>query len=152
LKKFIAISLALLILGLFSAVLAQQATSNLEGTVKDDQGNTLPGVEVTAKDSRTGITRATVSGRQGRFRMSALAPSAYDVTFKLAGFKTKTMTGVELSVNETQVLNATMAPATVEEQVTVIAETPIIESTKAEISTVVTTKEVDSLPDRKSVV
>jgi hypothetical protein len=146
LKKFIAISLALLILGLFSAVLAQQATSNLEGTVKDDQGNTLPGVEVTAKDSRTGITRATVSGRQGRFRMSALAPSAYDVTFKLAGFKTKTMTGVELSVNETQVLNATMAPATVEEQVTVIAETPIIESTKAEISTVVTTKEVDSLP------
>ena len=145
-KKTSAICLALLMLGVFSAVRAQQAASNLEGTVKDEQGNALPGVEIVAKDTRTGITRASVSGPLGRFRVTALAPSLYDVTFKLAGFKTKTMTGLELFVNETKVLNATMDPAAVEEHVTVVAESPIIESTKSEVSTVVTTREVDSLP------
>ena len=145
-KKFTALCVALLMIGLFSVVRAQQATSNLEGAVKDDQGNALPGVEVVAKDTRTGITRAAVTGPQGRYRMSALAPSVYDVTFKLAGFKTKTITGLELLINETQVLNAAMDPAAVEEQITVVAESPIIESTKAELSTVVTTKEVESLP------
>jgi hypothetical protein len=145
-KKFTALCIALLMIGLFSVVRAQQASSNLEGVVKDDQGNPLPGVEVVAKDTRAGITRAAATGPQGRYRMSALAPSVYDVTFKIGGFKTKTVTGLELLVNETQVLNAAMEPATVEEQVTVVAETPIIESTKAEVSTTVTAREVESLP------
>lgn len=145
-KKLSIVLLALLMAGVFSLALAQQAASNLEGTVKDEQGNVLPGVEVTAKDPATGMTRAAVTGPLGRFRITAITPAVYDVTFKLNGFKTKTMTGLELLINETKVLNATMEPAAVEEEVTVVAETPIIESTKSEISTVVTTKEVESLP------
>ncbi|HUU38188.1 MAG TPA: TonB-dependent receptor [Candidatus Desulfaltia sp.] len=145
-RKIIAVCLVFLVVGVFTAARAQQATANLEGTIKDDQGNALPGVEVVAKDTRTGITRTGVAGPLGRYRLSALAPSLYEVTFKLAGFKTRIVTGLDLFVNETKVLNATMEQAAVEEEVTVIAEVPLIEATKAEVSTVVTTKEVDSLP------
>jgi len=146
LRKITSICLALLVMGVFTMARAQQANANLEGTVKDQQGNVLPGVDIVAKDTRTGITRAVVAGPLGRFRISALAPSIYDVTLKLSGFKTKTVTGLELFVNETKVLNANMEEAAVEEEITVTAEVPLIEATKAEVSTVVTTKEVDSLP------
>ena len=145
-KKFCAICLALLVVGVFTVARAQQASANLEGIVKDGQGNALPGVEVAAKDTKTGITRTAVAGPLGRYRISALAPSLYNITFKLSGFKTKIVTGLELFVNETKVLNADMEQATVEEEVTVVAELPLIEATKAEVSTVVTTREVDSLP------
>jgi len=146
LRKATAILLALLVVGVFTAARAQQATANLEGTIKDDQGNALPGVDVTAKDARSGVTRVSVSGPTGRYRLSALSPSIYDITFKLAGFKTKIMTGFELLVNETKALNVTMEQAAVEEEVTVVAQTPLIEATKSEISTIVTDKEVESLP------
>jgi Carboxypeptidase regulatory-like domain/TonB dependent receptor-like, beta-barrel len=146
LRKATAILLALLVVGIFTAARAQQATANLEGTIKDDQGTALPGVEVAAKDTRTGIQRTTIAGPLGRYRISALAPSLYEITFKLSGFKTKIVTGLELLVNETRVLNATMEQAAVEEEVTVTAEVPLIEATKAEVSTVVTDREVASLP------
>lgn len=145
-KKFCAVCLALLVFGAFTIALAQQASSNLEGTVKDEQGNVLPGSEVIAKDTRTGISRSGLAGAFGRFRISALAPSVYDVTFKLTGFKTRIVTGLELFVNETKVLNTVMEQATVEEEVIVVAEAPLVESTKAEIATVVTPREVQSLP------
>jgi outer membrane receptor protein involved in Fe transport len=146
LKKFCAICLALLVVGVFTIARAQQATANLEGTVKDEQGNVLPGSEVIAKDMRAGISRAAVAGQNGRYRISALAPSVYDVTFKLSGFKTKLVTALELFVNETKVLNTAMEQATVEEEITVVAEAALVESTKAEIATVVTPREVQSLP------
>jgi len=145
-RKFFAVCLALLVVGVFTAARAQQATANLEGTIKDDQGNALPGVEILAKDVRTGITRTGISGAPGRYRISALSPSVYEVTFKLAGFKTKIVTGLEVLVNETRVFNIVMEAAAVEEQVTVTAEVPLIESTKAEVATIVTDKEVESLP------
>lgn len=145
-RKIIAFCLALLVAGVFTAARAQQANANLEGVVKDGQGNALPGVEVTAKDTRTGIIRTAVAGALGRYRISALAPSVYEVTFKLSGFQTKIVTGLELFVNETKVLNADLEQAAVAEEVVVVAELPLIEATKAEVSTVVTTKEVSSLP------
>jgi len=145
-KKAIIFVMAILMMGAFSLVKAQQSSANLEGTVKDNQGSTLPGVEITARDTRTGISRATMTDQVGRFRMTALPPSFYEVTARIAGFTTKKMTGLELFVNETKVLNVVLDQATVEEEVTVQAEAPLIESTKAEVSTVVTTNEVDSLP------
>ena len=145
-KRITVIVVAILLIGAATAARAQQASSNLEGAVKDAQGDPLPGVEVTTRDTRTGITRSAVAGELGRYRFSALPPSVYDVTFKLAGFKTKTLTGLELLVNETKTLNAAMEQAAIEEEVTVTAEVPLVESTKAEVSTVVTAREVDSLP------
>ncbi|MDD8016151.1 MAG: carboxypeptidase-like regulatory domain-containing protein, partial [Acidobacteriota bacterium] len=71
-KKIIAFCLALLVVGVFTTARAQQANANLEGVVKDGQGNALPGVEVTAKDTRTGIIRTAVAGALGRYRISAL--------------------------------------------------------------------------------
>lgn len=138
--------MAILMMGAFSLVKAQQSSANLEGSIKDNQGSTLPGVEITARDTRTGISRATITDQVGRFRMTALPPSSYEVTARIAGFTAKKMTGLDLFVNETKVLNVVLDQATVEEEVTVQAEAPLIESTKAEVSTVVTTKEVDSLP------
>jgi hypothetical protein len=145
-RKAIIVIMVIAFSGAFSAVRGQQANANLEGTIRDAQGGPLPGVEIAARDTGTGITRSTVSDQMGRYRFTALAPSVYDITAKLAGFKLKKMVGLELLVNETKIFNVSMDQATVEEEVTVMAEAPLIESTKAEVSTVVTAKEVDSLP------
>ena len=42
-----------------------QSTAQITGTVKDASGAVLPGVEVTATQTETGIARSTVSNETG---------------------------------------------------------------------------------------
>ena len=59
-------------------------TSTVEGTVRDETGGALPGVSV---ELRGGAAPAlTVTDGQGRYRIDAVAPGRYQVTFTLINF------------------------------------------------------------------
>ena len=57
-----------------SLLLGQVSTGTILGTVQDQSDAVLPGVEVTATNTETGITRRTVSGSRGEYRIPALPP------------------------------------------------------------------------------
>lgn len=65
------------------------ADARVDGVVRDSTGGTLPGVTVTVSNS-SGVSRTAVSGGDGSFSVTGLAPGAYTVTVQLRGFGTTT--------------------------------------------------------------
>src|ERR1041384_5610053 len=62
----------------------------LSGTVSDISGALIPGVEVTATNTGTGITSTAVTNESGTYRFPSLQPGPYEVKATLAGFQVQT--------------------------------------------------------------
>lgn len=71
---------------------AQQITSSIQGTVKDDAGTPLGGVTVVVTDTRTGASRTTVTGSDGRFSAPNLVVGGpYSVSASADGYEGQTL-------------------------------------------------------------
>lgn len=99
----------------------------ITGKVTDDQGNPLPGVTVEATSPKLVGKAATVTDGTGTFRLLALPSGTYELVFSLPGFKTLVRKDIILQLSQTIVVNVTMEPAAIEEQVTVVGQSPLID-------------------------
>src|SRR5437016_14272181 len=98
-----------------------QATAQISGTVKDQSGAVLPGVEVTATQTDTGISRATVTNETGSYVLPNLVTGPYRLEAGLPGFRSFVQTGIVLQVNASAVINPVLAVGQVTGQVEVQA-------------------------------
>src|SRR6202049_458222 len=64
--------------------------ATLSGTVSDVSGALIPGVEVTATNSGTGVVATALTNESGTYRFPSLQPGPYVVKASLAGFQTQT--------------------------------------------------------------
>src|SRR5262245_12119542 len=80
-----------------------QATAQISGTVRDQTGAVLPGVEVTATQTDTGIARTAVTNETGSYILPNLAVGPYRFEAVLPGFRTFVQTGIVLQVNSNPV-------------------------------------------------
>jgi hypothetical protein len=64
--------------------------ATLSGTVSDATGALIPGVEVTAKNTGTGVASGNITNETGTYQFPSLQPGSYEVTAALAGFQTQT--------------------------------------------------------------
>src|SRR5436305_13809675 len=85
-----------------------QATAQINGTVKDQTGAVLPGVEVVATQTDTNSSRTTVTDETGSFVLPNLATGRYKLETSLPGFKGYVQTGIVLQVNTNPVINAVL--------------------------------------------
>jgi hypothetical protein len=99
----------------------------ITGKVMDNQGNPLPGVTVEATGPKLVGKASTVTDLNGTYRLMALPSGTFDITFELSGFKTLIRKDVYLELSQTMVLNVALEQATVEEQVTVVGQAPLID-------------------------
>jgi len=127
-------------------VSAQTVTGTLQGTVTDSGGGVLPGVSVSVKNEETGAVREVVTNEVGFYNATFLAIGRYSITLKLDGFQTTVQEGVTVPLNQTRVSNFELKPAGVEEVVTVKGAAPVINSTNAEVKSVLTDKEIADKP------
>jgi hypothetical protein len=111
---------------------AQRLTGTIRGTVRDSGGEILPGatVEIQSPDL-IGGAQADVSSASGVFLFSALPPGTYQVTVSLEGFQSLKREDIVVSVGRTVTLDVVLQQATVEETITVIGESPVIDVTKS---------------------
>ena len=126
--------------------LAAGQNARIIGSVRDQTGAIVPGATVTAKNQETGLTRTDVSDDKGDFRLPALPPGLYQVSVELSGFGTETRPDILLTIEQTASLAFTLKPASVAENVTVTGEAPIIDTNRSEVSTAVSTKQIQDLP------
>jgi len=135
------------LLGLALPVAAQLATGNIYGMVNDESGAPLPGVAVTVK----GVTGTfnTVSGSDGRFRVLNLSPGSYKVTTTLTGFSTVNRDNVVVATGSNVDIPVSMKVATVEETITVTAETPVIDTKRTGTATVFNQDELAKIPNSR---
>jgi hypothetical protein len=121
---------AFILLGLFlvtGLATAQVATGRIIGTVLDDQGTALPGVAVDATSPRMVGKATAMTDTKGVYRLFALPPGTYTITYTLAGFKPVIRKDIIVRVEETITVDIAMAPGAIEEEVTVIGQSPLID-------------------------
>src|SRR5215475_2814502 len=105
-----------------------QATAQINGTVKDQSGAVLPGVEITATQTDTGVARTTVTNETATFALPNLVTGPYKLEATLPGFRTFVQTGIVLQVNGNPVINPTLEVGHVSEQVEVQANVAQVET------------------------
>src|SRR5512138_758784 len=147
-KRLVIAILALFMAGVAFAQLVP--TSKMEGKVVDSTGAPLPGVNVEATSPRLVGKATAVTDGEGNFRLFSLPSGIYEVTFTLQGFKTLIRKEIVVQLSQTIVLNATLEQAALEEQVTVVGQSPLID-VKSTVKGQTMTKEVFmSLPRSRS--
>src|SRR5262245_43726177 len=139
--------LAVLFLALPSPGAAQTASGTLSGLVRDDSGGILAGAGVTARNVATGAARRATTDTSGRYNLANLDPGEYELRAELQGFKTVVRGAVVVSVGGFVVADVQMSVGQVAEEVTVTEREPLVETTKTDLSRVVVTTEIESLPN-----
>jgi outer membrane receptor protein involved in Fe transport len=124
----------------------QSATGSIEGTVVDQTGALMPGVTVTVVHTATGTTRSAVTDENGVFRIPLLPVGVYDLAAELPGFTTRTLPELGLTIGQTVTLRLQMAVSGVAETVNVAGGTPVIETTRTQVSSTITESTVQNLP------
>ncbi len=133
-----------LVLGVASAW--AQATAQISGTVKDQSGAVLPGVEVTATKTDTGISRNAVTNETGSYVLSNLPIGPYKLEAELPGFRTFVQTGIQLQVNSSPVVNPVLEVGQVTEQVEVQANAAMVETRSVGVGQVIENARILELP------
>ena len=135
-----------LLLAIPFAAHAQVITASVRGMVTDPQGAAVSGAEVTITNVNTGYTRTSISGSDGEYNFPDLPLGPYKIRASHAGFKNAEQTGIVLHVDDSLVVNVSMALGAVSETVTVEA-TPIqVETTNGELTGLIEGAQVTELP------
>jgi Carboxypeptidase regulatory-like domain/TonB dependent receptor len=121
-------------------------TGALTGTVADSSGGVLPGVTVVAKGAQTGLTRQTISGSAGDWRIPALPAGTYDLSFELDGFKRLLRSGVIVEAAVTRSLPVTLEVGGLSETVHVAADAALLTMTTSTTSRSLTGAELEIIP------
>src|SRR5437016_4142335 len=82
-----------------------QATAQISGTVKDQSGAVLPGVEITVTQTATGAKRSAVTNETGNYVLASLPLGPYMLEAALAGFRSYVQSGIVLLVDASPVIN-----------------------------------------------
>ncbi|HJZ80111.1 MAG TPA: TonB-dependent receptor, partial [Pyrinomonadaceae bacterium] len=128
-------------------VMGQATTGVLKGTVLDPNGAAVAGAAVTVKNEGTGIESSTTSNADGGFTVTSLLPGKYNVTVAPAsGFKTKSVTGVDVRLGVDTDIKVQLDVGTPSETVTITANTEEIVQTNSQISSSFETRKVEELP------
>ena len=136
------------LLSLFSSTALAQtaATGNIEGIVADASGGVLPGVPVVIRNQDTNVVRESTTDDAGRYRAPALQPGVYEVSATLSGFTARPVANIRVQVGTTVPVDIRMQPAGVAETISVVAEAPVIDVRRTDVSSIVDETAIDNLP------
>ena len=128
------------------SAIAQTTNGVINGVVSDAQGGVLPGVTVTVRNVDTGFTRTVVTEDDGRYRHAALPPGRYTLRAELQGFGPVEVTEITVTIGTELLRSVTMQVQGVQESVSVTGQAAVVETTRTEVSAVVTQEQMDMLP------
>jgi len=126
---------------------SQASTGVIEGTVSDPSGAAVPGAAVSIKNTATNLERSLTTDADGRFRGLLLPLGPYRVTVSLKGFATLVREGIELTVGQSANLALALKVSSVQEEIVVSADSPVIETTRTEGSDRINQAAVRGLPN-----
>ena len=129
-----------------AAALAQGATAQISGTVTDQSGAVLPGVEITATQTETGVSRNTVSNETGLYVLPTLPVGPYRLEAALSGFRSFVQSGIVLQVNSNPAINIVLQVGQVAETIEVQANATMVETRSTGIGLVTENARILELP------
>jgi Carboxypeptidase regulatory-like domain/TonB dependent receptor-like, beta-barrel len=122
------------------------AGAQLSGVVRDSSAATVPGAEVTVTKTDTGMSRTVFTGADGSFILPNLPVGPYQLKVVLQGFNTYVRDGIVLQVGSNPEVSVTLALGAISEQVTVTANTTLVETKNTGVGQVIDNQRVMELP------
>jgi outer membrane receptor protein involved in Fe transport len=138
--------LIIVLLFLPSVASAQTVTGTLQGTVSDSKGAVIAGADVVIRNMETGQERNVKTNGEGTYLASFMPLGRYTVTAAGQGFNKVAQENVEITLNQTLVVNFTLNPSSVTEAVVVTSEAAPINTTNAEIKGSLNAQEILEKP------
>jgi len=125
---------------------AQTVTGTLQGTVSDSKGAVIAGADVVIRNLETGQERNLKTGSEGTYLAAFLPLGRYTVTASNAGFNKVAQENIEVTLNQTIVVNFTLNPSSVTEAVVVTSDAAPINTTNSEIKGSLNAQEILEKP------
>src|SRR5918997_561981 len=128
------------------AAVGQTNRGAIAGTVIDQNGAAIPGATVTVTNIGTGQKQTVTTSDDGAFQVSSLDPVTYSITVEAQGFKTAKVESLKVDTAATASANILMEPGAVGDQVTVVAEAPLLNTESGTTTSTVTERQIQDIP------
>jgi hypothetical protein len=129
-----------------ASLLGQGLTGSLVGTVTDNSGAVIPGVNIEVVNENTGVTATTQTNASGAYEFPLLRAAPYKLTATAEGFRTLERTGLEVRSTETQRADITMEIGVVSEIITVSEATPLLQTDQPTLGHVIEESTITAIP------
>ena len=145
-RRFVLLAAAALSLILILVCTSGAQTASINGTVTDASGAIVAHATVTATNTSTNIARSTETGSEGVYSLTDLVAGPYDLTIEKSGFRLVRFEALTLTVDQTVTLNARLQVGSNQEQVMVEGKAVPVDTTDAQLSSVVQHQQMTELP------
>jgi hypothetical protein len=125
---------------------AQVTTAQLAGQVKDPAGAVIVGASVKVRNVMTGLIRETTTSESGTYLLPNLPPGTYELEVMAPGFRPYRQQQLELTIGQNATLDVRLEIGEVTEVVTVTGQAILLDTSKTEISQVVSERQISDLP------
>jgi hypothetical protein len=139
-------ALVIFILIVSSEPVWAQVAASISGRVDDASGAAVGGASVTVRSIETGGTRTVTTDESGNYRVLSLPLGAQEVRAEKPGFRSAVRTGINLVVGQEAVVNLKLDVGQVTQELTVSADTPLVDTTTANVSGLVSERQIKELP------
>jgi Carboxypeptidase regulatory-like domain/TonB dependent receptor/TonB-dependent Receptor Plug Domain len=123
-----------------------QTTSTIQGTVTDHQGLAISGAELKLAGDTLATNRETKADAVGAYQFPAVPAGTYKLTVSHAGFATRVITDLEVTLNRTITFNIQLEVGQVQERVNVSAELPLLETNSSSTGKTILPQEIVDMP------
>jgi hypothetical protein len=137
---------ALLAVFTAAAAFGQAVSGTILGTVTDATGAVRAGAKVTVVSELTGLTRATTADGNGEYTFPSLPTGRYTVMAEVTGFRTLAVSNIELGVDQRARVDLKLETGAISETMTVVGETPLLQTSSSELGTTVGDEQIEALP------
>ena len=129
-----------------AGLLAQITTTTISGVVTDSTGAGIPNAQVTVSNTGTGAGHTVTTNVSGAYRVDLLPAGEYEVEVSASGFKKSKQTGIVLEVNRAARVDAALSIGSVNEEVTVAADAPLVNTSNAQVGRTTSGSDIVNLP------
>lgn len=123
-----------------------QSTSSLQGTVTDEKGGVVPNATIVVRNQATASERITHTDEAGNYQVAALPAGSYHLEVRAQGFGTQIVDSLNVEVARPVVKDFQLKVGDINQQVTVTADTSVIESATTSVGTVINQRTVQEIP------
>ena len=149
-KKWFVFSVAVFAVIFCAGLLhAQTTTGQISGAVVDTSGQVVVGARITLRHEGTRDTRQTTTNDSGAFVFTTLVPATYSLRIENPGFASTERTGIVVTANERRALgDLELKVGSVSESISVRAENVQIQTSSAENSELLSTRQMEQLQSK----
>jgi len=139
-------SFAIVGLAVLCAAQTSRVAGAVQGTIVDQTGSAVAGATATLRNQGTNQTRTLSTNPEGSFHAGELPVGQYELRVESPGFSPYLNNAIVISIGRLVQITVRLAPARVQQQITVSEQPPPIDSTQTTEATTIDRERIEESP------